>query len=131
MTDVFTTLRIRFSGKSLMREGSQFESSTDIDAAVRAAIAHIGGAQEVAVVLSWVNGVTVFGRVELVHERHGGWSAHVIELCTQLERAPEVQELVGIAHRTRSRISLAAAQEHIAATIARASALGRRLRRST
>lgn len=89
MTDVFTTLRIRISPKSLIRGRSRFESSDELDAALRGATAQPGVRQEAAVVLSWVNGMTFFGRIELVHERYGGWSAHVLELCTQIEKAPK------------------------------------------
>ena len=129
-TPNLSSIRIRYSETSEIHEGQQFHAIADFDATMRAACftAPSDGCYfKVAFVVTWSDGGTFEGRIDLERHEYGGLSAHIVELCTYVESSPALAHLVTVARVTRARVLHAAAQERMTAGDARIAELTRQL----
>lgn len=130
-TPILTSIRIRYSETAELHGGQQFDTIADFDATLRAAsfAAPADGCyQKVSFVMTWNDGGTFQGRIDLERHQYDGLVPHVIEVCDSVLREPRLRDLVVSARLTRARIIQAAAEERLAECRAREAAVARQLK---
>jgi len=129
-TPDLSTIRIRYSEAGSIHAGQQFDTIAEFDATLRAAsfTAPSDGCYfKVAFVLTWTDGSTFAGRIDLERHDYGGLVAHVAELCRYVELERGLADLIPAARVTRARVQHAAAKERAAACQGRIDALHQQL----
>lgn len=108
------SIRIRHSECPALHAGQQFDTITDFDATVGAARRAVrAGPQKVAFVLTWRDGATFHGQLDLDAQRPEGLIPHVTSACREVLRDPVHEALVPGAWVTVARLFDAAMAERL------------------
>ena len=127
---VLTGIRIRYSESRELAEGQQFDTIAEFDATLRSLSASSpssGAYFKIAFTVTWADGSTFQGRIDLQRHDYVGLAAHVARLCSLVERSPDLADLLSSALAVRSRVLHAEAQERRAACDRRIVALRQEL----
>jgi hypothetical protein len=109
------SIRIRHSECPALHAGQQFDTIAEFDATVDAACRTVcSGSQRLAFVLTWKDGATFHGRLDLGPRRSEGLIPHVTSACREVLRDPAHEALVPGAWVTVARLYDAAMAERLA-----------------
>jgi hypothetical protein len=107
-------IRICHSECPSLHAGQQFDTIADFDATVEAARRAVcSGCQKLAFVLTWKDGATFHGRLELDPRHPEGLIPHVTSACREVLRDPAHEDLIPGAWLTVARLFDAAMAERL------------------
>lgn len=127
-----SNIRIRYSETGALAADQCFGTIAEFDAALRAAsfaAPNDGTYFKVAFVVTWTDGGTYEGRIDLERHEYVGLVSHAAAFCADVESDPHFSDLVRPARIVRARLLHSAAQERVAVLVAREKELAAELER--